>query len=97
MAAVLVLFPQTVVWLALRPGVGAMAGGVEAINRLAVDWGVGLRVEGAQNIWLAVLPATGIAAAGFIAWATLHLFKRIISRLHTISPQDPTATEQTTG
>ena len=77
------LYPQALYWVALRPAVGAMAGGVAAPGQLVVDWGVGLRVEAAGGVLLAALPATGIAVALFLAWATLYWLRRIASRFYT--------------
>jgi hypothetical protein len=81
-AALLYIYPQALVWLALQPGVSAMAGGVDALNRLSVDWGVGLRVEGAGGVLLAALPATGVVVVIFLAWAALYWLRRLVVRFY---------------
>jgi hypothetical protein len=78
LACLAAFYPQGVAWLALRPAVGAMAGGVDAPASLAVDWGLGLRVEEVDGVLQAALPVTGIAAALFVAWAALYWLRRLV-------------------
>jgi hypothetical protein len=79
-AALIAAVPQASLWAALRPGVGAMAGGVGAPGEVLLDPALGLRVDAAGGVLLSALPATGILAAVFVAWALLDYARRIALR-----------------
>jgi hypothetical protein len=79
-AVLITALPQALLWAALRPGVGAMAGGVGAPGEVLLDHALGLRVDAAGGVLLSALPATGILAAIFAAWAVLYFARRIVLR-----------------
>jgi hypothetical protein len=81
-ALIFAAYPQAIVWLALQPGVSAMAGGVGAPGQLSLDWGVGVWVEGAGGVFLAALPATAIAVVVFVVWTALHFSRRFLARFY---------------
>jgi len=90
-AVILVLvaiYPQVLAEFALRPAVGAMAGGVGALTSLRTDWGVGLAVASGQEAIVASLPATGVAVAIFLVWVAQFWLRQIAARfLPTPAPE----------
>lgn len=88
LAACAVLSPQLpLVWV-VRPMVGAMAGGVGAMARLDLDWGVGLMLRSAQETVSAGLPATGVAVGVFLAAVALYWLKQLLGLLVRNDPED---------
>ncbi len=71
------IYPQALIDFAVRPAVGAMAGGVGVPRLLESGPDVGLLVRSPQETLLAALPATGTALAVFLAFAVLYWLKRL--------------------
>ncbi|HVG00293.1 MAG TPA: hypothetical protein VND68_10670, partial [Chloroflexia bacterium] len=81
LAIITVAAPQLMLEGLVRPAVRTLAGGVEALTGLTVDWGLGMLVRTPQGTTPAALPATGVALAGFLAAVALYWLKELARRI----------------